>query len=608
MADPSNLDQNAGAPTVGDMEPPHVGNGRSRWGIVIVLALTFAVYLPTLRYKFVHDDRGQIVENPAIHTWSSVPTYFTSHVWAGVMPNEWINYYRPLFLFWVRVNEAVFGDRPWGWHLTTILTHVLTTLLLYLLALRLKIGRDVALLAALIFGLHPAHIEAVAWISGVNEPLLGIFLIGSFLAYLKSEAEPAESRKATAISLILYACALLMKENALSLPALLFAYEWIYSEMWDSPLSIHRILAWFKRSLAKIWPYLLLVGLYIPARIFALKGFSHIVTPLSMAQMVFTWPALFLFWFRHLVWPVGLSSYYNFHAVVHPTFRNCILPAIVVACVGAVILASVRKSRAAAFFSVWLVLPLIPLLNIRVFSPNDFAHDRHLYLPSVGFAVLAAMLLKKVCVGGKQWMGTPAALWAAVVVLTAGMSYATVTESFYFKDNLTFYGYSLSRAPHNPDAESNYASVLAESGQYGPAINAFLDAVTYNPTYWTPTYNLALTYYKTGDLADAEKYFLRAIEINPNKSDQYFYLGMIRFKTRRTDQAIACLHQAIALNPVGNIYHLALGMMLKTQGDLNGALQEFKLELASNPTQQVARDQAGQIERQLSAPPPEGKP
>ncbi len=181
------------------------------------------------------------------------------------------------------------------------------------------------------------------------------------------------------------------------------------------------------------------------------------------------------------------------------------------------------------------------------------------------------------------------------------MSYGTITESFYFKDNLTFYAYNLTRAPHNPDAESNYASILAENGQYGPAIDAFLDAVKYNPTYWTPTYNLALTYYKTGNLPEAEKYYLRAIQINPNKSDEYFYLGIIRFKSGRTADAIACVRQAIALRPGGDAYHFALGVMLKTQGDLPDALEEFKAELANNPNQLSAAEQIREIESELAA-------
>ena len=87
----------------------------SWWGIALVLALTFAAYTPTLRYGFVHDDRGQIVENPAVHSWGALPTYFSAQVWAAVMPEELGNYYRPLFLIWLRINDAVFGQRAWGW-------------------------------------------------------------------------------------------------------------------------------------------------------------------------------------------------------------------------------------------------------------------------------------------------------------------------------------------------------------------------------------------------------------------------------------------------------------------------------------------------------------
>jgi hypothetical protein len=519
------------------------------------------------------------------------------------MPDEWVNYYRPLFLLWVRINEAVFGNRAWGWHLTTILAHVLTTLLVYLLAWQLGIGRDVALLAALIFGLHPAHIEAVAWISGVNEPLMGIFFMASLLAYVQSRMEGTHALKWKVISLVLLALALLVKENALILPGLLLVYEWILGREWGRPLEVRRILNWCGETLGKIWPYFLVVALYLPARIYALKGFSHVATPLSAAQLVFTWPSLMEFWARHLIWPAGLSTYYNFPAVLHPTLRNFILPAIFDAGVGLGIYACVRSSRLAAFFAVWLVLPLIPLLNLRVFLANDFAHDRHLYLPSVGLAVLLAMLLKKVCWGPPRWLGMPASLLAVVLCLAAGMSYGTVTESFYFKDNLTFYAYNLMRAPHNPDAESNYASILAEGGQYGPALEAFLDAVNHNPTYWTPTYNLALTYYKTRNIPEAEKYFLRAIRINPNKPDEYFYLGMTRFKSGRIAEAMVCLRQAIALRPNGFAYHFALGMMLKTQGDLPGALREFKEELANNPGEQAAAAQVKEIASQLPAHP-----
>jgi len=588
---------------------PAADSRPSQWlGIAIVLALTFAAYAPTLRYQFVHDDRGQIVENPAIHSWQALPSYFTAQVWAGVMPEELGNYYRPLFLLWLRINDVLFGSQAWGWHLTTVLAHLLATFLVFLLLCRLGIGRDVAVLAALIFGLHPAHIEAVAWISGVTEPLLGILLIASLLAYIESREETARKFRWQIISMALFALAILEKETAMILPGILLAYEWIFGAEWGKSLEVRRALAWCGEALQRIWPYFLIVVLYVPARIYALKGFSHTITALSTRQLIVTWPALIEFWIRHLVWPVGLSTFYNFPAVAHPDFGNFILPAIVDLCVGLALFASVRASRTAAFFTIWLILPLIPLLNIRVFVANDFAHDRYLYLPSVGFAVLVAMLFKKICVGPPRWLGVPASFLATGLGLAAVMSYGTITQSSYFQNNMIFYAHNLRQAPHNPDAEANYAIVLAEDGQYGPALENFLDVVNRHPDYWAASYNLALTYYKLGNLPEAEGRFLQAIRVNPNKPDEYFYLAMTRFKSGHTPEAIPPLRQAIAIRPNGYAYHFALGVMLKTEGDLPGALQEFKAELAINPGQQGAAEQAHEIETQLAAHPPAGNP
>lgn len=566
-------------------------------GILVVLLLTFAVYAPTLRYDFVHDDRGQIVENPAVHSWRAVPQYFTAQVWAGVKPDDLGNYYRPLFLLWLRLNEAIFGNHAWGWHLTTIFAHVLATLLVYLLVCRLGGGRNVALVAALIFGLHPAHIEAVAWISGVTEPLLGILFIASFLCYV--EGRLRQSPRWRYLSLTLFALAMLEKETALILPGLLLVYEWVFDTGKNTQTVAARVMRWGKKAIAETWPYFFLIVLYIPARIYALKGFNHVVVPLTTAQLVFTWPGLIAFWIHHLVWPAGLSTFYDFPAVFRPTLKNFVLPAIFDVGVGAALYAGVRMSRLAGFFAIWLALPLVPLLNIRVFIANDFAHDRYLYMPSVGLAVLVAMLLKKVCTGSPRYGDLSASQLVACACLAAALGYGTLTQSSYFRDNLTFYAYNLARAPNNPYAEANYASVLGEQGQYSAAMEKFLDVVNHYPYYYDSVYDLALTFYKMGKLPEADEYFLRAIRLNPNKPDEYFYLGMTRFKSGRIPEAIACLHQAIAINPNGYAYHFALGVILKTQGDLAGALREFKVELANYPEERGAAVQIAEIEEQL---------
>ena len=111
--------------------------------------------------------------------------YFTSHVWAELYPHVGGDYYRPVFLLWFRLNHAMFGVNPEGWHLTTVLCHVAATYLVFRLVRRLAASPWIAFSAATLFALHPVHIESVAWVSGVTDPLLAIFLLGSFLAYLQ---------------------------------------------------------------------------------------------------------------------------------------------------------------------------------------------------------------------------------------------------------------------------------------------------------------------------------------------------------------------------------------------------------------------------------------
>jgi len=102
-----------------------------RYFLGIVLFVTSITYLGTLQFVFAYDDVHQIVFNPFIKAWRYVPAYFVSSVWKQMSPLLPGNYYRPMFLLWLRVNDAAFGLREAGWHLTAVLLHVLVTFLVY---------------------------------------------------------------------------------------------------------------------------------------------------------------------------------------------------------------------------------------------------------------------------------------------------------------------------------------------------------------------------------------------------------------------------------------------------------------------------------------------
>ena len=166
-----------------------------RFLLAIALVLTLLSYIAICRFDFVYDDHQQIEGNPAIRTWERLPSYFTSHLWANAANEQSSNYYRPLFLIWLRLNYLVFGTHAAGWHATSLLLHLVATLLVYVAARNLlkmsgmESPQTVAAIAALIFGLHPVHAEPVAWISASSELMVTCFLLGALACYARARMQ-----------------------------------------------------------------------------------------------------------------------------------------------------------------------------------------------------------------------------------------------------------------------------------------------------------------------------------------------------------------------------------------------------------------------------------
>ncbi len=217
-----------------DMAAKNSGLMQSRTGdlyrLAAVLFITAVTYLGTIRFGFVYDDFQQIQTNPFLRSWRFVPQYFVSSVWKQLFPFDPGNYYRPMFLVWARLNYSVFADRPLGWHATASALHVLVTALVFFVVRKMTGRSTAAWLTALIFGLHPIHHEVVAWVSGTTESLFAAMFLTAFLAYLRArEAANREGSKAVwlPVSCVFYALAMLSKETAIVLPALVFAHSWI---------------------------------------------------------------------------------------------------------------------------------------------------------------------------------------------------------------------------------------------------------------------------------------------------------------------------------------------------------------------------------------------
>lgn len=588
---------------------------QERIQLAAVAVATFVVYAETLGFGFVSDDRVQVVENPFIESWRFVPRYFASHVWSYQYPHLLSNYYRPFFLLWLRLNNLLFGSRAWGWHLTCVVGHIAVTLLLYELGRKLLRDAWSPAIAALIFGLHPVHIEAVAYVSGSPEAISALFLLGSFLAYLRAGEGRAWLWRA--VSVACYGVALLTKESASALVVLIVAYDWIFAS--SGMAGSKSILSRVRVALAAAVPYLAFTALYLGLRFWALRGLAHVITPVPLRTVLLTVPAVLAFYVRHLIFPWNLSIYYDTTYVTRPALLDFFLPGALVVVTAAVLVLWFREARkhdisggrlreasAIAFFAVWLAAPLIPVLNFRFLPDGLIAQDRYLYLPSIGFSFLAALALRHMEFGKWRIFGRPASQFFLIAAVGLLLGLATAYQNLYWSDELTLDFHAHQVAPNSIYATTSLGAAAEDRGLDSAAISLFMEALARRPDYWTANVNLGYLYYKQGRFADAERYFERSAASDPSDGKQFLYLGMTRIQLGRLSDAENAIRTALLVRPNGRNYHFVLGVVLEQEGNLPGAAQEFRLELGEYPQDNHTRAELAKVEAlmQKSTPNP----
>jgi protein O-mannosyl-transferase len=572
----------------------HPGTIRPVTMEILACGITALAYLGTLAFGFVYDDVPQILKNPAIQDWHYLPQYYSSHVWAAIYPNSAGNYYRPLFLLWLRLNYALFGADPAGWHATSVLCHIVATCLVFRVAQQLTRDRITGFAAALLFGLHPAHIENVAWISGVTDPLMACFVLGSCAAFLSFRG----SRKVSQLSVSLgwFALALLSKETAVILPLLIFALSLMDSQSQNPRSNDASPPAMALREAA---PYVLLTLIYAGIRYRALRGFAHPTISLSWTEVFLTWPSVLWFYARHLLLPLHLSEFYSLNYVRHVTADQVLLPSLLLLALGLALHFLIRclpQKRVAFFALALIVLPLLPVLDLRSLTAGDIAHDRYLYLPSAGFALLVALSVSAL---GRRMPDRQRAIAQTAFVGIVSLVFAglTLIEQRQWSNDILLYTRGTESAADNVTVRDNLANALLDANQPGRAIPLYLDVLKRNPNFWRSNYNLGFAYYKTGNTAAAEEFLRRATLIDSRDSDQYIYLALVQLQMKRYPEATTDAREAIARNPKARGYHFILGLICESQGDRDAAIAALKTELALHSDNSPAAAELQKIEK-----------
>jgi protein O-mannosyl-transferase len=563
----------------------HSSPGRSlreRRIVLVVLFVTAITYMGTLRFDFVYDDGPQALHNPFIQAWRYVPQYFVSSVWKQVFPFAPGNYYRPLFLLWLRVNYAMFGARSVGWHLSTVLLHVLVTWLVYRLIMKLTGRFTVAWLSALIFGVHPIHHEVVAWISGATESLFAVMFLAAFLAYLKS----LEGSKAiwTTVYCLCYGLALLGKETAIVLPAVIFAHAWLSGspdDLQDSPATGKRL----HHALIPAAFCVPIAVIYLFARSNALSGLGHAVTALSIPTWLLTLPSILLFYVKNWFFPIHLSEFYDIPYQAGLSLTGVILPVLILAAIAAAAwkFRSALGARAMGDAAIWLVIPLIPALNTFVFLPGELAHDRYFYVPSIGASLLVALVITRVMAGQREVFGQPVRVIGAALVLAVVLGLCAVQQSSFWLDDYTLFSRAHQIAPRNATALNNLGGEMLSRRELESGRALLETGYREYPKDSRFVMNLGRLSYSMKQYPKSEAYARQAINLNPNEGDSFILLAQSLLKQNDVRGATQSLRRAVEVNPYNATYHTSYGIVLELNGDCTGAIAQFESALVLHP-------------------------
>jgi Tfp pilus assembly protein PilF len=553
---------------------PRATPGRGAASVLVALVAA-AAYAATLGYDLVWDDTLLIQQSWRLHHWQTLPSLLTSHFWSEV--GEASHYYRPLITLTFFLDMQVWGLHPLGFHLTNILAHAAVTWAVLALARRTLDGEPAAVICALVFALHPIHVESVSFVSGRTDVIATLFFLLALLAY--DRGRDRGERGPSAWSLAAFLLALLAKEVAITLPVVLMVWDrLVRGDLRD------RGAAW--RAGPRYAAYAGVAVAYFGLRLFALRGVESSGDawgPLATRALTTLRIAGSYIWITLVPYPTS-----PYHAIAPDTVP--LGPAWWLAAAGLVMALAatawaVRRAPAAGFGALWFWITLAPSIAVSLLPlPSAIMAERFLYLPTVGFSLVlgwgAARLLGPVAWGRTTQIRPLPSLGLAAVLLVYAV--LTLWRNEDWRDEYRLYSRMVETSPDAAMPHLNLAFTQLARGEVGPANQHLREAVRLAPGSPRAQAGLGLTETVLGDREAGLRHAVEARALAPGNADVLASLGAVYLQRGEPAQALPELTESLRIKP--NQVHAALNRALALawlgQSEAAEAQLEGALELA----------------------------
>jgi protein O-mannosyl-transferase len=514
-------------------------------------AIAFVVYANSLGNEFVFDDRHLVLGSKRwLDLENTVKLLFS---------------YRPVRNISYAIDLAIWGERPFGFHLTSVLIHAGVTVLVFLLIRRLTERMLPAFFTALIFAVHPIQTDAVAYISGRRDVLFGLFYVGAFLSYITYRSR--SSKLYYVLFLLLWALSLMSKEMAVSLPMVIFL--WNLCEVWseESGSRVKQFVSATRKALArdKLLYATLVVSsaAYVSFMIFVQGSTGRVSgeglhywggsfwTNSLTALRVHGW------YLKQLIWPTPIAQYYGAFDISDSLLDWRVLlslASVLALLVWAFTLLKKHRLMAFAIFSYFAML--LPVSQI--IPHHELVADHYLYLPMLSFGLMLSLLIERLA---SQGVGYRKAAYASAALIAVLFAVLTVRRNQDWKNEFAVWTANYAAAPNSPRAAHNLGGMYLRTNPQR-AEELFKEALAADPNFEAAYLSLARLFVTQKRIPEAEELIRKGLVVADTEEGSFVLrntslmrsqlttvLAAAKWEANERGQTEVLLRQAVALYP-----------------------------------------------------------
>jgi len=562
-----------------------------------LLVITFAIYWQVGSHPFLNlDDPAYVTEN--LHVSSGISGTNIAWAFSSVEAANW----HPITWLSHMADVQIYGLNPRGHHITNVIIHSISTLLLLLLLVRFTGSLWKSAFVAALFALHPLHVESVAWISERKDVLSAFFGFLALLfyseyakktgagSYSSFSLQPSAfslqpSSVLYLLTLVSFVLGLMSKPMLVTLPLVMLLFDfWPLDRYRGEELGqgvsqlTARALALIKEKIPFFVCSLIsgIITIYAQHKggavaSFKINSFSARIENANVAYLKYIGKTL---------WPQDLAILYPM-PLSFPFWQ-------VICSLSFLLLVSILVVRIRGRFPYlpvgwfWFIITLLPVIGIIQVGSQSMA-DRYSYIPVTGLFIMAAWGVPDL-MKGMQYREKILALLATVVIVASIV--LTWRQLSYWQSNISLYRHSHQVAPGSFLVHNNLGLNFAKEGNLEAAINEYREAIRLNPGDPDSHGNLGLVLAERGELDAAVRECQVALQLSPNNTKWHYNLGFALDKRGNLEAAIYEYREAIRINPSNSKAHNNLGVALVSKGELDAAILEYQaaLQIAPNDT------------------------